>query len=31
VVVAGVAVLTGAPFGMHAVSDRHCVPSNALC
>ena len=23
--------LTGAPFGMHAVSDRHFVPSNALC
>src|ERR687897_1688551 len=23
--------LTGAPFGMHAVTDRHCVPSTALC
>src|SRR5918994_2164400 len=23
--------LTGAPFGMHAVTDRHVVPNNALC
>src|ERR671913_1113400 len=23
--------LTGAPFGMHAVTDRHFVPRNARC
>ncbi len=28
---AGNSSLTGAPFGVHAVSDRHFVPRNALC